>query len=296
MARQKGIIKLKGTIGDITFYKTKDGHLAREKGGIEASRIKNDPAFQRTRENGSEFGRAGKAGKILRTSLRALLINTADGRMVSRLTQKMVEVIQADVTSVRGLRNVIDGEAELLAGFEFNIRGKLGTSLFAPFVGAIDRVTGEITVDLDPFVPANMIAAPSGTTHFKIISAGAEIDFETETFVEAHSETAILPWDAVATVAINQVNAVTPASTKPLFLALGVEFYQEVNGQMYPLKNGAYNPLALVQVSGLEDGSGVDKDLFSRGNARGFRMERHNSLLYHRIALVGKPKAYFLHS
>ncbi|WP_396187581.1 hypothetical protein [Flavobacterium sp.] len=251
MARQKGIIKLKGTIGDITFYKTQDGHLAREKGGIDASRIKNDPAFQRTRENGSEFGRAGKAGKILRTSLRALLINTADGRMVSRLTQKMVEVIQADVTSVRGLRNVIDGEAELLAGFEFNIRGKLGTSLFAPFVGAIDRVTGEITVDLDSFVPANMIAAPSGTTHFKILSAGAEIDFETETFVEAHSETAILPWDAVATVAINQVNTVTPASTKPLFLALGLEFYQEVNGQMYPLKNGAYNPLALVQVSGL---------------------------------------------
>ena len=251
MARQKGIIKLKGTIGDITFYKTQDGHLAREKGGIDASRIKNDPAFQRTRENGSEFGRAGKAGKILRTSLRALLINTADGRMVSRLTQKMIEVIQADVTSVRGLRNVIDGEAELLAGFEFNIRGKLGTSLFAPFVGAIDRVTGEITVDLVPFVPANMIAAPTGTTHFKIISAGAEVDFEAETFVEAHSETAILPWDAVATIAINQVNAVTPASTKPLFLALGVEFYQEVNGQMYPLKNGSYNPLALVQVSGL---------------------------------------------
>ena len=251
MARQKGIIKLKGTIGDITFYKTQDGHLAREKGGIDASRIKNDPAFQRTRENGSEFGRAGKAGKILRTSLRALLINTADGRMVSRLTQKMVEVIQADVTSVRGLRNVIDGEAELLSGFEFNIRGKLGTSLFAPFVGAIDRVTGEISVDLAEFIPANMIAAPPGTTHYKIISAGAEIDFEAETFVEAHSETVILPWDAVATVAINQVNTVTPASTKPLFLALGVEFYQEVNGQMYPLKNGAYNPLALVQVSGL---------------------------------------------
>jgi hypothetical protein len=70
MARQKGIIKLKGTIGDITFYKTQDGHLAREKGGIDASRIASDPAFQRTRENGSEFGRAGKAGKILRTALR----------------------------------------------------------------------------------------------------------------------------------------------------------------------------------------------------------------------------------
>jgi len=137
------------------------------------------------------------------------------------------------------------------AGFEFSIRGKLGTSLFAPFVGAIDRVTGQITVDLNPFIPANMIAAASGTTHFKIISAGSEIDFEAETFVEAHSETAILPWDAVPTVAISHTNIVTPASIKPLFLALGLEFYQEVNGQMYALKNGAYNPLALVQVSGM---------------------------------------------
>ena len=248
MARQKGIIKLKGTIGDITFYKTQDGHLAREKGGIDASRIASDPAFQRTRENGSEFGRAGKAGKLLRTALRPLLINSADGRMVSRLTQAMVKVIQADLVSDRGLRNVIDGEAELLFGFEFNIRGKLGTSLYAPFVATIDRVAGEITVDIASFIPANMIAAPSGTTHFKIISGGAEIDFEAETFVVATSETAILPWDAAPTAVINQVNAVTAASTKPLFLALGVEFYQQINGQMYPLKNGAFNPLSIAKV------------------------------------------------
>ena len=67
----------------------------------------------------------------------------------------------------------------------------------------------------------------------------------------ATSETVILPWDGTATTVINQTNAVTANSTKPLFLALGVEFYQEINGQMYPLKNGAFNPLSLVQVSGL---------------------------------------------
>ncbi|NGY37262.1 hypothetical protein FQU23_007005 [Flavobacterium sp. XN-5] len=251
MARQKGIIKLKGTIGDITFYKTKDGHLAREKGGVDASRIKSDPAFQRTRENNSEFGRAGKAGKILRTALRTLLINSADSRMVSRLTQSMVKVIQADLVNERGLRNVIDGEAELLAGFDFNITGKLGTTLFVPFIGTIDRAAGEISVAVDPFVPTNMIAAPGGTTHYKIISAGAEINFEEETFVVSSSETAIQPWDSTPVVAINQLNMVTPNSVSPLFLALGIEFFQEVNGKMYPLKNGAFNPLALVLVSGL---------------------------------------------
>lgn len=248
MARQKGILKIKGTIGDITFYKTKDGYLVKEKSAIEGNRIASDPAFQRTRENNSEFGRAGKAGKVLRTALRPLLLNTADSRMVGRLTQAMMQVIKADLVSERGQRNVIDGETELLIGFEFNSNGKLSNSLYAPLTSSINRVTGDITLDIPAFVPINMVAAPSGTTHFKIISGGAELDFEAETHVTATSETAILPWDSTPTAVITHTNAVTPNSTKPLFLAVGVEFYQEVNGTMYPLKNGAYNPLSILSV------------------------------------------------
>ena len=170
--------------------------------------------------------------------------------MVSRLTQEMVKVIQEDTTNPRGLRNVIDGEAELLEGFDFNINGKLGTTLYAPFTGTIDRVAGTLTANLPAFVPLNMIAAPGGTTHFKIVSAGAEIDFENEVFISATNATAVLAWDANATAVINLVNAVTANSTHPLFLALGIEFYQQVNGQMYPLKNGAFNALNLVKIDG----------------------------------------------
>jgi len=248
MPKQRGIIKLKGTIGDITFYKSIDGHLARGKGGVERERIMNDPSFQRTRENCSEFGRAGAAGKMLRTAFRALIMNASDSRMVSRLTRDMVKVIQEDAVSERGQRNVLDGELELLQGFEFNKNGKLGTTLFAPFVKNIDRPAGELSIDIASFIPVNMINAPTGTTHFKIVSAGAEIDFENGVYIVENSETAILPYDSTATAAITLTNAVTAASTKPLFLVLGIEFYQEVNGSTYSLKNGAYNPLALTQV------------------------------------------------
>lgn len=251
MARQKSIIKLDGTIGDITFYKSKDGYLAREKGGVPADRIRNDPAFQRTRENGSEFGRAGKSGKVLRNSIRALLQNSSDSRMVSRLTQQMVKVIQMDETNPRGQRNVIDGEAELIHGFDFNINGKLGNTLYVPINSTLDRVTGAATVDIAAFTPSVDIAAPGGTTHFKLVSAGMEIDFENETFNTASSETAILPWDNVQSAAVNLDNALTANSTKPLFLVLGVEFYQEVNGEKYPLKNGAFNALQVIKVVGL---------------------------------------------
>lgn len=251
MARQSGLIKLNGTMGGITFYKTQDGHLAREKGGVEASRIANDPNFQRTRENGAEFGAAGKAGKLLRTAFRNILQNSADNRMVGRLTSEMVKVIQADLTSVRGLRNVLDGETELLTGFEFNIKGKLGNTLYAPFTSAINRVAGTLEVSLIPFIPANMIAAPNGTTHFKIETAGAEVDFENENYVIDGNDSAIIPWSNTATAAITLTNTVTANSLSPLFLVLGIEFYQEVNGTMYPLKNGVFNPLAIVKVDGV---------------------------------------------
>lgn len=250
MARQQGIIPLKGTIGNITFYKSGDGYLAREKGGIDASRIANDPAFQRTRENGAEFGRAGSGSKVLRTAFRQLLQHSADRLMTSRLTRSMLTVIKADATNERGQRNIIDGEAELLQGFEFNTRGKLTATLYAPYTTGIDRTAGTLVVTIPSFVPGNMIQAPAGTTHFKIVSAGAAIDFENKTYEVQQQETANLPWDATATSAISLDHSVTPNSTRPLFLVLGIEFLQEVNGNVYPLKNGAFNALSLVQVDG----------------------------------------------
>ena len=251
MAKQKGIIKVNGTIGDITFYKSQDGYLVKEKSSIAASRIANDPAFQRTRENGNEFGRAGKAGKLLRDAVRNQLQNAKDNRLVSRLTTEMLQVIKADATSTRGQRNVIDGETEMLEGFDFNINAKLGTTLFAPYTATINRVTGELSVHIPAFIPANMIAAPAGTTHFKIVSAGAELDFENGTNVTDAKETPVLAWDTLATAVFDMVNTVTANSTHPLFVLLGIQFYQDVNGIKYSLKNDAFNAFAIVKVEGV---------------------------------------------
>lgn len=250
MARQQGIIPLKGTIGNITFYKSGDGYLAREKGGIDANRIATDPAFQRTRENGAEFGRAGNGSKMLRNAFRQMLQLSADRLMTSRLTRAMMTVIKADAVNERGLRNIIDGEAELLQGFEFNQQGKLATTLYAPFTATIDRVAGTLVAAIPSFVPGNMVQAPVGTTHFKIVSGGAAIDFEGKTYETDLQETAALPWDATATAAINLSNSVSANSTHPLFLVLGIQFLQDVNGSLYPLKNGAFNALAIVKVDG----------------------------------------------
>jgi len=249
MAKQTGIIKLKGTIGGISFYKTSDGHLAREKGGVDASRIANDPAFQRTRENGAEFGRAGKGSKVLRNAIRVLLQNAKDKRVVSRLTTDLLKVVKTDSVNDRGLRSIENGNLSLIKGFEFNTNGKLGATLFTPTVNAFDRVTGEATVSIAPFAPTVRIAAPAGTTHFKVVMGAAELDFRSETSTFESDETAVLPYDSADTAAIDLTATITANSALPVFQVLGIEFYQEVNGAMYPLKNGAYNALSVVDVN-----------------------------------------------
>jgi len=251
MAKQQGVFNLRGTIGDVTFYRTQDGYLARAKSSIDRNRVKNDPAFQRTRENAAEFGRAGKACKVLRYSLRGLLLHSADSRMVSRLTKEMLNVVRADAVNIRGMRNVIDGDAELLMGFEFNIMAHLAGSFSAPIETVMDRVSGSLSVDIASFVPKDMISAPAGTTHYKISAIGTAVNFEAESFVSSTSITAFLPWDSAPTVAISLVNSVTAGSVSPLFLALGLAFYQEVNGEQYLLRDGAFNAVALVGVSGV---------------------------------------------
>ena len=251
MAKQIGIIKTRGTIDDLTFAKTKDGYIVKKRTSLDGSRINSDSNFQRTRENNSEFGKAAKAGKLLRNAIRTQLQNAKDFRVVSRLTKEMMKVIKADTTSTRGQRNVIDGETEILQGFDFNINAKLSTALYAPYTSAIDRVTGALTVDIPSFIPADSVAAPTGTTHFKIVSAAAELDFENESFVTDNKSTAILPWNSIAMAVINLANAVTPNSTHPLFLLLGIQFFQEVNTVFYPLKSGVFNSLNLVKVNGV---------------------------------------------
>ncbi|GGK48206.1 MULTISPECIES: hypothetical protein [Flavobacteriaceae] len=248
MARQNGIIKLKGTIGGITFYKTSDGDLAREKGGVDASRIANDPAFQRTRENGSEFGAAGKGGKIVRNAIRILLQNAKDKRVVSRLTTDLLKVVKTDSVNDRGSRTIQDGNMSLIQGFEFNTNGKLGSTLFTPSLNAFDRVSGEATVSIAAFVPTVRIAAPNGTTHFKVVTGVAELDFDAETSTFENDETSILPYDSATTAAIDLSATITANSVLPVIQILGIEFYQEVNGAMYPLKNGSYNALSIVKV------------------------------------------------
>lgn len=249
MAHQDSFIKLKGRIGDLTFYKTKGGYLAREKGGIDGNRIATDPRFQRTRENGAEFGRAGSAAKLLRDSLTSIISSGKDSAMSNRLTKLMLKVVQADAVNDRGLRMVLDAETEMLKGFEFNANAQINSVLAVSFDTSIDRVTGGLKVELPEFDPKVFLKAPQGATHFQFKAMGLALNFTTGAKELNLQVGALLPLNEVS-AALSMVCDVAANATDPLFLVFGVEFFQMVNTKTYPLNNGAHNGVRIVNVLG----------------------------------------------
>jgi hypothetical protein len=137
----------------------------------------------------------------------------------------------------------------LLKGFEFNANAILGTTLYVAPATVIDRTAGTLTINIPAFVPSSSIVAPQGATHFKLVSAGAAIDFDTHAFTSSRNVSSAYAWDETPVEAIALTNTVAAGTTLPLFLFLGIQFFQEMNGIQYPLLTGSFNALSLIEVN-----------------------------------------------
>jgi hypothetical protein len=245
MPKQAGIFKMRGTVDDATFYQSPDGLLVRKKSTLSAEKIATDPKFKRTRENNSEFSVAQANNKLIREAFNSIGLNAKDRRTTSRLFAVIMAAKKKDVVNARGFRNMIDGDMQLLKDFEFNTGTSISSVVKIPVDSAIDRMTGELTLDLPAYVPEELIIAPPTATHLKMVLAGAELDFANNQYEIVAQASTFIPWTNVETPALSLTAMLPAASVKPLFLAMGVEFYQEVSGQKYPLKDGGSNALKI---------------------------------------------------
>lgn len=248
MAKVDGIVEIQGTVKGMTFYRSKDGQLVRAKGGISKKRMLNDPAFQRTRENGMEFGHTAKMSQLVRKSVSSLLAQAKDGRVSSRLAQTLSGIKNLDLDSVRGERKVALGlQSEegkrLLKGFNFNNRAPFDSVFRGDYV--LDPLTGAVT--LTDFNPQIHLAIPNGGTHVRLSVAMSVVDFETGVYQTTYSEKLTLALTyAVATQTLTPLSVPTGNGVQLFYFLL--EFFQEMNGTQYPLKNNAHNVLYLLEV------------------------------------------------
>lgn len=248
MARQKrGVVNLDGRAGTLSFFLGRDGYSARTSDGMNGKRIATNDRFARTRENGREFGRAGKAGKLLRTAFREISRDVSDPRVTGRLTAAMLRVVKSDPISKRGERTAANGDLTRLTGFEFNFKTPLSQSLCVPFEISIARATGTGEVSLPAFSPKKMLKEAQGASHYCFLMGICTADFDA-----GKSQRKVItsePFD-LETEAPARVLSVSlmEASEHPLFLVFGIEFIQMVNGTRYELQDVSCNALTIAAV------------------------------------------------
>lgn len=107
MPRQAGSILITGSLDNVSFYHNKaHGYLARKKGGPGSERVKTDPAYERTRENNSEFGRASGYGRLLRKAFAPIIQPCQNHALNTNLSRRIREIILMDPVSERGKRDL----------------------------------------------------------------------------------------------------------------------------------------------------------------------------------------------
>jgi len=247
MAKQESIFKLIGTIGGVTFYKTKDGYFAKAKSVINAERVKTDPRFVRTLENAAEFKLAAEAGKFLRDAIRMLMVSASDAKVTPRVTQLMTKLIKEDISNDRGSRMSGNGIATpngkaLVKYFNFNNASILDSILLKPY--KVNIVTGEISItSLDPRTD---ISVPEGATHFSLSGAMLIIDLNNRIY--DLKLTNVVNNDITTPLSVILAPSSLPSGMGAKLFLLKMEYFQMVSTEQYPLKNGKFNSLAIIEV------------------------------------------------
>jgi len=251
MSKQKGIIKLEGNLGGISFYSSDGEHLARIANGPSKDRISKDPAFKRTRENNMEFGGSAKVSKSFRLSLGTVLKDMAGRYLTARLT-KIFKIINLKATGTRGQRPIeLSQYKDTLKNFDLDKNISLSSIFSAPYTLTSVPDRNEVTVVVPNFVPDDFINAPAGSTHFKLILLlGTVSDFQYnagfsgyEAIDASQNSLSVVELSTIRplgstpstfnlTATLNGAPVLVPEVSG--IVCLGIQFYQEVGGNYYP--------------------------------------------------------------
>lgn len=248
MAFQHFGVKVRGTLDEITFLRRQGEDIVKLKGGVSKERILSDPNFQRTRENMSEFGLAGKEGKELVDALAPLIGQAYDPRYFSRLVKILRTNIDTDTANARGERQIQYANFGELLNFSFNNRAKLSNVLRAPY--EVFVTTNDVVVEFAQGIkPKWDLKSAPGATRFQLGLIVAK---------KVTGENFYRRWIELGT--INPLNADMPDGTtisalttpvagetyEAVVVAFGIFFGQEVNGGDYAFHNKSFNALDII--------------------------------------------------
>lgn len=246
MARLEGIIKFSGALGDLVAYQRNGKWVLRRKSSLTKKRVRNDPAFQRSREASKEFGGASTISKYIRDRLRVYTSKDKDGSAYHRLNSLLYSYIKAGQGD-RGQRTFSWNDIQTTFT-EFNFNHASSVNMFLNKLPIIERVDNQINWSVDEI---HLITSPQGTTHFQLTLLFLELpNFTVQEKYIPESEGAPLIIEALNMKEVNescvQAGTILLPSTNLFLICCSITFLQNVNNEMYPLQQ---HPLTWYEIT-----------------------------------------------
>jgi hypothetical protein len=230
MARLKGKLELEGTLDNLSFYKTQDGIIVRQKWGPDKKRMKRDPAFSAVVNHGKDFGQAAKMSSYLRGILRSFLM----------------EVLKLDTEAAPGLRRMHlalshPAAEKLLGGFEFNCHYPLREHLL--HLPELKKQRGRLY--LEGKLGSGDMKYPEGATHAGLRIAWLSCDFANKQYQLEQSEEVLLAKKTkVQPISLRTPKAITFKGNS--FFILRISFYKKTIFGMEEALKGAHAAALVV--------------------------------------------------
>ncbi len=261
MAKQAGLIRLTGTMGDISFYKTKAGYLAKQKSSLTKARVMKDPAFAGSRKAGTEFGRGAEASANLRHAFFPAARKAKDWSTHFRLNKLMTDIVRSDPWHRKGERVLGAGKVRSLKGFEWNEEQRFSNIFEGCYTARIDAETGRMKVTVAPFKAAEWKGTPKECTHIQLRVGGTALGAADDRSNICLMKSEYLPVGEETEEMVFEMEVPVVAGVLQV-LGMGVVFYQEVSGEFYDLKEGAC--FAVVDVDVVRD----EEDMVAMGSEK----------------------------
>lgn len=242
------LFKPSGNLDGITFFQKDGDHFMRLTPLSNKNKFLNDPGMARVRENANEFKIVAEANKTIIDVLRPIIMFSKDSTMHIRMNKLMHELKKTDLTSNRGQRSPLialnNAESKLvLKGFDFNEKAPMSSILIKPF--ELDSTMG--TLVIEDFNPLIHLVAESSATHFSLTMGKADMDpfsGKSELVMSNVFESTVNAAPSNITLQLESETTINGL----LMFVMQIAFFQEMNGQLYPLKDKAHNASKIIEV------------------------------------------------
>ncbi|WP_276483270.1 hypothetical protein [Paraflavitalea pollutisoli] len=241
MAKLDGLLKLRGSVGGLTFVRGEHGETyVKEKSGPRPCRLKDGEDFANSRRAAAEFKTSGKATRTFRYAMDRLLAGVEGRSLTGRINAWLLRAIQSDAVNEWGYRRVEAGDLTVLEGFEFNESLPLEELLPLNLRDRVPAGRDEARISVPGFrlrrADKNV---PKLATHFRMVSAMIFVDFDKHTYSRA---VRVGPMTAIGRKSgadFDFDHGIVPKPGELSFWLLGVEFVRQEGDKPVVVRGGA---------------------------------------------------------